>query len=153
MALVRWKDAGNIAPWSALQDLETEMSRLFGDFGRDWNWPERTWMPSADLRETEDHYIMELDIPGMNKEDLDITAIDNVLTVKGERKHEHKEGEGENGGYRRFERRYGRFERSFEIPGGFDSEKVEAHYEDGVLRIMLPKREETKPRHIDVKMN
>ncbi len=153
MALVRWKDAGNIAPWSALQDLETQMNRLLGEFGGQLSPLEGAWMPAADLRETDDHYIVELDIPGMKKEELDITAIDNVLTVKGERQSEHKEGEDEERGYRRYERQYGRFERSFEIPGGFDAENVEAQYEEGVLRIKLPKREEAKPRQIDVKTN
>ncbi len=153
MALVRWKDRGELAPWSALQDLESQMQRLFGEGAADLNWPERTWLPTADLRETDDHYIVEMDLPGMRKEDVELTAIDNVLTIKGERKYEHKDEKEDERGYRRFERRYGRFERSFEIPGGFDADKVEAHYDNGVLRVNLPKREEAKPKQISVNVN
>ena len=153
MALVRWKDGGNITPWSAFQDLDTQMNRLFSEIGRDFNWPERTWMPTADLRETSDHYVIEMDLPGMSKDDIELTVIDNVLTIKGERKFEHQEGGQGERGYRRYERRYGQFQRSFELPGGFDGEKVDAHYENGVLRVTLPKREEAKAKQIEVHMN
>lgn len=150
MALVRWRNGGDIAPWSALQNLEGDMSRLFGELSRDFNWPEGAWMPPADLHETDDAYLVELDVPGMNKEDIELTTMENVLTIKGERKNEHHD---EGKGYRRFERRYGGFQRSFEIPGGFNGDKVEAHYENGVLRVTLPKREEAKPKAIEVRVN
>ncbi len=153
MGLVRRQDRGELAPWSALQDLESQMQRLFGEGAADLNWPERTWLPTADLRETDDHYIVEMDLPGMRKEDVELTAIDNVLTIKGERKYEHKDEKEDERGYRRFERRYGRFERSFEIPGGFDADNVEANYDNGVLHVTLPKREEAKPKQISVNVN
>lgn len=150
MALVRWKDRGELSPWSALRDLEGQFNRLFGELSRDYDVFERGWAPAVDLKETEDAYTLEADLPGLKKEDIELTAVDNMITVKGERKHEEEVKEN---GYQRVERRYGTFQRTFEIPGGFDADKVEAHFEDGVLHVKLPKREEAKPRHIDVKIS
>jgi HSP20 family protein len=148
MELVRWKDRNELAPWNALRELETRMSRLFDEPG--WDWPQGAWTPTADLRETGDGYIVEMDVPGMSRDDLELTVLDNVLSIKGERKQSEELKEE---GVHRVERRYGTFQRSFEIPGGFDSEHVKADYKDGVLTVHLPKRPETKPRHIDVQMN
>lgn len=150
MALVRWKDRGEMSPWSALRDLEGQFNRLFGELGRDYDVFERVWSPAVDLKETDQAYTLEADLPGLKKEDIELMVVDNMITIKGERKQEEKV---EEKGYHRFERRYGAFQRSFEIPGGFDSEKVTAKFEDGVLRVTLPKREEAKPKHIEVRVN
>lgn len=149
MALVRWKDRGELAPFSALRDIESQFSRLFGELNRDFDVFDRVWSPTVDLKETDDAYTLEADLPGLKKEDIDLTVVDNIVTVKGSRKHE---AETKEKGYHRIERRYGGFERSFEIPGGFDGEKIQAHYEDGVLRVTLPKREEAKPKQIEVRV-
>ena len=149
MALVRWKDRGALSPWSALHDFEGQFSRLFGELTRDAATPEFGWAPAVDLKETDDAYIVEADMPGLKKDEIDLVIVDNVVTLKGERKNEHK---STNGGYHRFERRYGSFQRSFEIPGGFENDKVQAHYKQGVLTVTLPKREEAKPKQIQVKV-
>jgi len=150
MALVRWKDRGELSPFSALRDIENQFGRLFSELNRDYDVFGRVWSPTVDLKETDDAYTLEADLPGLKKEDIDLIVVDNVVTVKGSRKHE---AETKDKGYHRIERRYGTFERSFEIPGGFDAEKVNAKYEDGVLKVTLPKREETKPKQIEVKVN
>lgn len=147
MALVRWRERGDLNPWSALRDLESQFSRMFNDLGRDL---EGGWAPATDLSETEDAYTLHVDVPGMKKEDIDIAVIENLVTIKGERKHEKRT---DDEGYHRYERHYGSFQRTVEIPGGFEPDKVDAHYEDGVLTITLPKREEMKPRRIDLKVN
>ncbi len=149
MALVRWKDRGELSPFSALRDIETQFSRLFGELNRDYDAFDRVWSPTVDLKESADAYMLEADLPGLKKEAIDLTVVDNVVTIKGTRKHE---AETKEKGYHRVERRYGAFERSFEIPGGFDAEKINARYEDGVLHVTLPKREETKPKQIEVKV-
>ncbi|MBX7257086.1 MAG: Hsp20/alpha crystallin family protein [Candidatus Hydrogenedentes bacterium] len=149
MALVRWKDKGELTPFSALRDIENQFSRLFGELNRDFGPFDRVWSPTVDLKETDDAYALEADLPGLKKEDIDLTVVDNLVTIKGSRKHE---AETKEKGYHRVERRYGSFERSFEIPGGFDAEKIKAHYEDGVLKVTLPKREEAKPKQIEVKV-
>lgn len=149
MALVRWRNRGDLAPWSALAELEREIGRVFRGFGGFPDLLERDWAPAVDLSETDNAYIFEADVPGMAKEDIELVIVDNVVTVKGERKNEHKVDEA---GYHRFERNYGAFQRSFEVPGGFDNDKVEAKLEDGVLQVTLPKREEAKPKQIEVKV-
>jgi HSP20 family protein len=150
MALVRWKDRRDLAPWSAFRDLEDEVSRIFGSWTRDLDRPTGTWAPAVDVKETDESYTIEADLPGVNKDDIELTVLDNALTIKGERKSEEETKEK---GYRRVERRYGNFQRSFHVPGGFDAGKVSANFDKGVLRVTLPKREESKPKQIEVKVN
>ncbi len=146
MGLVRWRERGDLSPWSALRDLESQFNRVFGDFGLSSNW---TMDPLVDISETDEAYVLEADLPGISKQDIELSCVDNVVTIKGERKHEKKV---DDEGVQRTERRYGAFQRSFEIPGGFETDKVSAEYTDGVLRVTLPKREESKPKQIDVKV-
>jgi HSP20 family protein len=143
MTLVRNGNRMTMTPWN----LGREFEALTGALTK----PERTgFNPSMEIRETEDAYLLEADVPGIPKDAIDITVEDNRVTIKGERKiEESKEGEG----YHRTERRYGSFERSFTVRDGFDTEKVEASVEHGVLRLTLPKRAEQKPRRIEVKVN
>ena len=149
MSLVRWKDRGELSPWAPLRDIEGQFNRLFGELARDYDLSDRGWAPAIDLKEDEQEYTLEADLPGMKKEEIDITVVDNVITLKGERKHETETKEK---GYHRVERRYGSFERTFELPGGFDANKINAHFDNGVLKVTLPKREETKPKQIEVKV-
>jgi HSP20 family protein len=149
MALVRWKNRGELTPFSALRDLESQFGRMFEDM---WEGGAagRMWTPAIDLSETDDGYILEADVPGMKKDDLELVVVDNLVTIKGERKHQ---SEARREGYHRFERQYGSFQRTFEIPGGFKADAVNATFENGVLKVTLPKREEAKPKQIEVKIN
>lgn len=146
MALVRWNANPELSPWSALRDLENQFNQFFGDTsgGRTGG---QSWVPAVDVHEEDDAYVVEADIPGLKKEDIHLEVIENTLTIKGERKSER---ETKKDGFRRVERSYGSFQRSVEVPGGFDAENVSAKFEDGVLKVRMPKREETKPRRIAV---
>ena len=109
-----------------------------------------TYVPEADCVEGTETYTIEIDLPGMKREDVQIEAVENVLKISGERKPAQENGRN---GYRHVERRHGRLERSIEFGHGFDAEKISATLENGVLRVTLPKREETKPKRIPVNFN
>ena len=100
-----------------------------------------------DLQETENEYVLQADVPGMKREDVEITALDNTVKIRGKREYERRD---EEKNVHRMERHYGEFQRTFELPGGFDANKVEATLRDGVLRVRLPKREESKPKRISL---
>jgi HSP20 family protein len=120
--------------------------RMFEEMAETLN--ERGWAPAVDIRETEEAYEVLADLPGFDKKNVDITLENNILTLRGERKWE---GEEEKQAYRRIERAYGEFSRSFSLPTQVDAETVEAKFTDGVLTIKIPKAEESKPRRITVK--
>jgi HSP20 family protein len=103
--------------------------------------------PSCDLEETETHYLMSFDLPGVKKDDIKIDLRDDVLTVSGERKEEREE---KNGQKYQSERFLGTFMRSFQVPAGLKPEQVEAHYADGVLRVAVPKTETAKAQQIKI---
>ena len=106
-----------------------------------------TFTPAVDVYEDEHNLVLKLEVPGLNEEDLKVSLEDNTLTVTGERKFEKEEKE-EN--FHRIERRYGSFTRTFRLPSTVDSEKVEAGYDKGVLRVTLAKRAEAKPKQIKI---
>ena len=152
MALVRWE------PVRELTSLQTEMNRLFNTFfdsptanggnGGNGNTVRR-WIPAMDLAETEDHFILKADLPGLAEEDVNIEVEDNVLTVSGERQAEH---EDKREGYVRLERSYGSFRRSLTLPEGVDPEGVTASFDKGVLEVRIPKPEERKPRKVAIQV-
>ena len=117
------------------------------DFVTDAEAGGRTWLPAVDIYENDDAFVATADLPGLKKDDIDVSIEDNVLTVSGERKFEKSEDEGS---FRRVERSYGTFRRSFTLPRGVESAKVEAKFEDGVLTLTLPKSELAKSRKITV---
>ena len=106
------------------------------------------WNPAVDIFDKGAEVVIHAELPGIKKEDIKIEVLDNVLTIKGERKSEdEKEGKG----YHRAERHYGSFQRTIEVPGGFVEDKITATFKDGVLKVTLPKREEAKAKLIEVK--
>jgi HSP20 family protein len=106
-----------------------------------------TFVPAVDVYEDEHNVVLKLEVPGINEEDLKVSLENNTLTITGERKFEKEEKE-EN--FHRIERRYGSFTRTFRLPNAVDSEKVEAGYDKGILKITLGKKAEAKPRQIKV---
>jgi len=138
-------------PFGELRSLQDEMTRLFtGVMPAGRNREEMTrgaWAPSVDIYEDKDRLILEAELPGMNREDFDISVENNVITLRGERKFENKT-DGDN--YHRVERSYGSFTRSFTLPQTVTAEGATADFENGVLRVSLPKREETKARKIEI---
>ncbi len=137
-------------PFRELRGLHDEMNRLFsgvnpaGDRGE---FARGAWSPSVDIFEDQDRLIVEAELPGMSRDDFEISVENNVLTLRGERKFE-KKTEGDN--YHRVERSYGAFTRQFTLPQTVTSEGATADFENGILRVALPKREETKARKIEV---
>jgi HSP20 family protein len=146
--LIRWE------PTRELSTLRDRMDRLFSDaLGRGWGGEEGLasgiWMPPVDVFEKPDSIVLKADLPEVNKDAVDISIENNTLTIKGERKLENETKERN---FYRMERSYGTFSRSFTLPPTVATDKVEASFENGVLTLTLPKREETKPRQIKVKV-
>ena len=131
-----------------------ELDTLFDDFIRPFGtmaqWRSQKWAPSCDLKETDEHYFLSLDIPGLSKDDIHIEMKENQLLVAGERKEEKSEKQGQR---HVSERYHGKFSRIFTLPTTVDSDKIEANYKDGVLQIALPKQASAKPRRIEIKEN
>ena len=149
MALVRWE------PVRELTSLQGEMNRLFNTFfdtpttANGGGGAVRRWVPSMDLVETEDHFVLRADLPGLSEGDVAIELEDNVLTVAGERKAEHEE---QKEGFYRMERAFGQFRRSLTLPEGVDAEKIAATFDKGVLEVRIPKPEEVKPKRVEIQV-
>src|SRR6476660_840609 len=129
--------------------LQDQVNRVIGDLvGRTGEESNLTpWAPAVDIYETEHELVVKADLPDVNPQDLDIHVENNILTIRGERKFENKVNE-EN--YLRIERSYGSFSRSFSLANSVNSEAIKADYQNGVLTLSIPKREEAKPKQIKV---
>lgn len=138
-----------VSPLERLYALQREIDRAFdtgfNGFGFNGNG---NWVPPMDVVETEGEVLCHLEVPGMKPEDIEISVRDNMVTISGEKKLETTEEK--EGGYRSVERRYGRFERSFTLPRTIDANGVTARHENGVLTLVLPKLEESRPRRIQI---
>jgi HSP20 family protein len=138
-------------PFREMRSLQDEVNRLFASSfsrGDDNELMRGAWSPSVDIFENKDQIVLEADLPGMRPEDVDISIENNLLTIRGERRFEKKD-EGDN--FHRVERSYGSFTRSFTLPPTVSSENANAEFENGLLRLTLAKREEAKPRRIEIK--
>jgi len=111
------------------------------------------WIPAVDFEDRGEHYLVTADLPGIKPEDVEISLDGDVLQIKGERLAETDTGEGEGKRYRRTERVYGAFRRSFQLPADVDPDAIEAHGKDGVLHIRIGKHAATQPRRITVQTN
>lgn len=145
--LTRWD------PFREMLSFRDPFDRFFEDFFEDiFSWTEngkqtRLLSFPVDVVETDDHYVVRASLPGVNPDHLEITYLNNVLTIKGESK---PEDEKEEPHYYLRERRVGRFQRSISLPLRVDEERIEAKYEAGVLTLLLPKSEEVRPKHIPI---
>ena len=110
-------------------------------------YPVSDWVPPVDILERNDHFVIRAELPGLDRNDMDVHVEDGVLTLKGERK---REAEPEEGNAFRTERIYGAFTRSFTLPTTVDASKVSAAYKDGVLTVTVPKAEAAKPKKIEI---
>ena len=146
MAIVRWD------PFQDLISLQERMNRLF-EQTLDRSRGERegmvpgTWAPAVDIYETPDSIVLQAELPGLSKDDIDIQVRDNVLTLKGDRRSEKEVKEGN---YLRVERAYGGFQRAFTLPAAVQADKIRAVFKDGVLDVSIPKAEEAKPKQIKI---
>jgi HSP20 family protein len=152
MALVRWDSSRE------LSSLQAEMNRLFHSFfdtpntsssgpGNGNGGNLRRWYPAMDLVETEEHFVLRADLPGVAESDVKVELEDNVLTISGERSTEN---EVKNGGFYRLERATGVFSRALTLPEGIDADAVQASFDKGVLEVRVPKPEERKPRRVAI---
>jgi HSP20 family protein len=157
MYLVKWQprtqSVNRWDPFAEMADVQNWFDRAFGEFfGRtplDMASAESTWSPLVDVHETKDHFLVKAELPGLKQEEIEVSIVEDTLTLKGERKRETEVKENE---YHRIERSYGVFQRSIALPAGVDVNAVKASYKDGVLEIQLPKKEEVKPKTIKVEM-
>ncbi|MDP9161812.1 MAG: Hsp20/alpha crystallin family protein [Acidobacteriota bacterium] len=138
-------------PFREFSTLQDRMNRLFrdttGSEGRDEYLTSTAFAPAVDVYEDEHNIVLKVEVPGIDEKDIDIRVENNTLTLHGERKFEKEEKE-EN--FRRVERQYGSFTRSFTLPNTVDAEKIQANYEKGILKISLAKKAESKPKQIKV---
>jgi HSP20 family protein len=143
--LTRWE------PFREFSTLQDRLNRLFresyGPEGREESLTTTGFAPPVDVYEDEHNVTLKIEVPGIDEKDIDVRIESNVLTVHGERKFEKEEKE-EN--FRRVERQYGSFTRTFTLPTTVDAEKVSAHYDKGILKVALPKKAEAKPKQIKV---
>src|SRR5215212_7298090 len=124
-----------------------DLHRLFNTLFEDSSVAQR-WVPSMDLVEADDHFLLKADLPGLGEDDVNIEIRDNALTISGERKAEH---EARERGWYRVERSFGRFSRSLTLPEGVNADAVEAAFDKGVLEVRIPKPEERKPRRVAIR--
>jgi HSP20 family protein len=149
MALVRWE------PVRELNSLQQEMNRLFSTFfdspttATNGNGAVRRWIPAMDLVETDDHFVLTADLPGLSQEDIKLEFEGDVLTLSGERKVQHEQRKD---GFYRLERATGAFNRSLTLPEGVDVDAVTATFDKGVLEIRIPKPEQRKPRRVEIQV-
>ena len=144
--IARWE------PFRGVTTLQDQINRLFNDtFERTGEQSNLSaWAPAVDIYETEQELVVKADLPDVDPKDLDIRVENNLLTIHGERKFEKKVNE-EN--YLRVERSFGSFARSFTLANTVNTEAIEAEYQNGVLTLTIPKREEAKPKQIKVSVN
>jgi HSP20 family protein len=146
MAITKWD------PFKDFMVLRDRMNRLFEDMvssprAEETDIMQSTWAPAVDIYETENELVLTAEVPGVEEKDVEIKIEDNTLTLKGERKFE-KETKEEN--YHRIERAYGAFLRSFSLPNYIDQDKINAEYENGLLKVHMPKKPEVKPRKVKI---
>lgn len=147
MTLVRWN------PWGELESVQSEMNRMFGNlFTRSaLESPETpgAWYPSVDVSEDEQAIHLQAELPGMNRDEIELEMKEGILTIRGEKHFEKEEG-GKERKYHRIERSYGTFVRQMSLPANVKEDQVKAHFKDGVLNITIPKAEESKPKRIQI---
>jgi HSP20 family protein len=153
MSLIRYQtpQLSNWQSFDRLSSLRNELDRLF-----DLSWSGRDsglfsgWTPSLDVYDEKDHFVVSVELPGLKKEEINVSFEDGVLSLSGERKQMKENNEGETF---RSERYFGKFQRSVTLPAAVDSSKINASYKDGILTITLPKSEAAKPKQIAVNVD
>jgi len=141
MTITRWN------PWSELENMNRQLSRLLDNGQSEFATESGHWVPSVDIRETNDALLVQAELPGIEKKDIHLEVKDGVLTISGER-HYQKDVKEENA--HRVERTYGRFSRSFSLPRNVNADRVDASMKNGMLEVRLPKRESAKPKAISI---
>ncbi|MCM8765955.1 MAG: Hsp20/alpha crystallin family protein [Candidatus Omnitrophica bacterium] len=154
MSLIKWRPKEDWDPVREFAELEEEMSRFFDFPLLRWHFgkhspKEKVWSVPLDIYETKDAVVVKADLPGMKKNEINVSIHGDVLTISGEKK---KEEEVKDKHLHRIERFYGTFQRSINLPSYVDTSKIKASYKEGVLEISLPKTEEAKAKEIKVEI-
>ena len=146
MNLVRFNPTRDL--WRVRTDLDRLFNQLFSRTQEGDEYPEVDWSPHLDIAENDSNFIINVELPGLKQDDITITIQNDVLALKGEKTVEK---DSKNHNYHLCERSYGNFVRSFRLPNHINSEKIDASFKDGILTLILPKLEETKPKQIEIK--
>ena len=147
----------NMQLWNPFQDFENMLERYsksgLSNIGKQLSTEMSfaDWSPSVDIEEEEDKYVIKADLPGVEKEDIEVKLENGVLSIRGEKQTEKETGKGTK--KHRTERFHGTFARSFTLPDAVKADKVDAAYKDGVLSLTIPKEEESKPKSIEIKVS
>ena len=152
MAIVKWKNHDLYDPWEGFRSLQDEINELF-DIDRTpapSGLFDRNISPAIDVVEGDQNFTIRCELPGLEQNDLDLSVVSNVLTIKGEKKDRNKEKQT---AYFKKECWSGSFQRTISLPNSADTEKISAVLKDGILSIELPKKEEAKPKQISVKIS
>ncbi|MBC7264168.1 MAG: Hsp20/alpha crystallin family protein [Chloroflexi bacterium] len=156
MAVERWRPRWSLRAWEPFREMEEEMERFFEEWpfrGRPpFPWSRRAlmareWTPRVDMFDREDKVIVKVELPGVKREDIDVSVVGGVLTIKGERKGEENVRDED---YYCCERFRGSFYRAIQLPTEVDADRIEATYADGILEITLPKVPEIKPKKVSI---
>jgi HSP20 family protein len=145
MELVRWRPRRNLPVGQ--DEIDRAFDRLLGNWWTPATFSEFDWNPSVDVAETESEIIVKADVPGVSKDDIDITVDNNQLIISGEKTQETEEKEKN---YYHMERRYGSFRRVFGLPSTADTDNIKAGYDKGVLTVTIPKAEVAKGRKVEI---
>ena len=155
MTLVRWNPVREVATFpGGILSMQREINRMFDNFFREGTEEDgglfpSAWTPAVDLAERDNDFVMKMELPGVDRNDVKITLENNMLTIRGEKKQEKQAKESN---LHRIERIYGSFQRSVSLPTSVRNDQVEAALQDGVLTVTLPKAEHAKPKQIEVKV-
>ncbi len=142
--LTRWD------PFQEMLNLRRTVDRFFDNVNPDRDWPSMQWGLALDVVENKDDFTVKASVPGINPDDLDVSYVDDTLTIKGEIKSDNEVKDEQ---YHMRERRYGSFARSITLPVKIKGDAIEANYQAGVLTLRLPKAEEVKPKRISIKVS
>ncbi len=151
MAIEKRKETEWLDVYRPFEEMQKMIDKFFEEFPRILpTLSTETFVPAVDISETDKSYEFEVELPGMKREDIEIEVNDGILTVKGEKREEKKE---EKKGYKKIERSYGKFERSFSLPQYIDEKNISAKFENGLLNVSIPKSPEAKTssRKIEIK--
>jgi HSP20 family protein len=154
-AMAPTRSQREMTTFDPFRQLQQRLNRFFGETfnplaGTEENWSLATWAPACDIYETENAIVLKAELPEVKTEDVKVTLENNLLTIRGERK---LSAETKQENYHRVERSYGEFMRSFTLPNIVDPNKINAEFKEGLLQITMTKREEAKPKQVEVKVS
>ncbi len=147
MSLVRWKPVDDLMAFPLdILEPQRNINKMVGSLFGGGLW-EETWDPAVDVEERDQEYVVRVELPGVSREDVDITTRGNNLTIRGEKKQKKETRKSD---YHRMERLYGSFQRSFTLPEDVKNDKIEASFKEGILEIVVPKAEDAKEQPIKI---